>query len=63
MNEVGFDPFMKYEEVSGFTLEGVRVESVEEFDLVFEQKMSFSVKYEALLTIVEYMREHCRVAY
>lgn len=37
------------------------MESVEEYDLCFDQKLRFNVKYDALITIMEYMKENCSV--
>ena len=42
-------------------LDGVRVESVDDFELFYDRKMEFSVKYEGLITVMEYIREHCWV--
>jgi hypothetical protein len=57
---MNFDPFFaKHEEhPAGFQLEGVKLESVEQYELFYDQKLSFSVKYEALITVMEYLREH-----
>jgi hypothetical protein len=57
MDELNFDPFYHKEEShTGLALEGVRVESVEEYDLYFDQKLTYNVKYDALITIMEYMK-------
>lgn len=39
------------------------MESVEEYDLYFDQKLSFNVKYDSLITIMEYMKENCSISY
>lgn len=52
---MGFDPFFaKHEEhpAGGFQLEGVKLESVEQYELFYDQKLTFSVKYEALITVM-----------
>lgn len=53
MDELNFDPFYAREEPQGgLQLEGVRVESVNEYELYFDQKLSFNIKYDALITAV-----------
>ena len=58
MNEVGFDPFINKPEEQGFSLEGVRVESVSSFELTYDSKLTFGLKYETLLGAMEYIREN-----
>ena len=62
--QLSFDPFYKKEEPQGgLQLDGVRVESVEEYELVFDQKLNFNVKYDALITAMEYLKENCNLSY
>ena len=64
MDELGFDPFYSPSEPSGgLQLDGVRVESVEEYELFFDQKLSFNVKYDALITAVEYLKENSQLSF
>jgi hypothetical protein len=64
MDELSFDPFYhKEEQRGGLQLEGVRVESVEEYDLYFDQKLTFNVKYDALITVMEYMKENSSITF
>ena len=58
MEEIGFDPFCQKHEGQGLSLEGVKVESVEEFELTYDSKLTFNLKYEALIGAMEYIREH-----
>ena len=59
---MGFDPFYSKVDQSGtFSLEGVRLESVEEYELYYEQKYHFHINYDALLTIMEYARQQCAI--
>ena len=44
-------------------MEGVRVESVEEYDLYFDQKLTYNVKYDALITVMEYLKENSSISY
>ena len=44
-------------------MDGVRVESVEEYDLFFDQKLNFNVKYDALITAMEYLKENSHLAF
>lgn len=34
---------------------------MEEYELYYEQKYHFHIAYDALLTIMEYAREHCAI--
>ena len=64
MDELGFDPFYSQNEpVNGLQLDGVRVESVEEYDLYFDQKLSFNVNYDALITAMEYLKENSQLSF
>ena len=64
MDELGFDPFYSQSEPSGgLQLDGVRVESVEEYDLYFDQKLSFNVNYDALITAMEYLKENSQLSF
>lgn len=50
MEDIGFDPFTeKIGGDTGLALEGIKVESVEQFELIYDNKLSYNVKYEALL--------------
>ena len=49
MAEIGFDPFNHKPEAQGFCLEGVKVQGVEEFELTYDNKLTFNLKYEAIL--------------
>lgn len=46
----------------GLQLEGVKIESIDEYELTFDHKVTFDVSYEALLTIMEYVREYCTLS-
>ena len=64
MEELDFDPFYTKEEPQGgLQLDGVRVESVEEYDLFFDQKLNFNVKYDALITAMEYLKENSHLSF
>ena len=64
MEELDFDPFYRKEEPQGgLQLDGVRVESVEEYDLFFDQKLNFNVKYDALITAMEYLKENSHLSF
>ena len=64
MDELDFDPFYEKAEPSGaLQLEGVRVQSVEEYELYFDQKLKFNVKYDALITAMEYLKENSTILY
>ena len=64
MDELGFDPFYSQTEpAGGLQLDGVRVESVEEYELFFDQKLSFNVKYDALITAMEYLKENSQLIF
>ena len=39
------------------------MESVEEYELFFDQKLTFNVKYDALITIMEYMKENSSITF
>ena len=41
----------------------MRVESVEQCDLVFDQKLCFDVKYDTLITLMEFMKENSSISY
>lgn len=45
-----------------FSLEGIKLESVEEYELFYDQKFHFNIKYDALLTIMEYARDNCSIS-
>ena len=50
MKDLGFDLFTeKIGGDTGLALEGIKVESVEQFELIYDNKLSYNVKYEALL--------------
>jgi hypothetical protein len=36
----------------------VKVESVEQFELIYDNKVTYNIKYEALLGAMEYIREN-----
>lgn len=60
-----FDPFYSGKEAAGvgaFTLEGIKLECVEAYELLYENKYNFCIKYDSLLTIMEYAREHCSIS-
>jgi hypothetical protein len=61
---INFDPFFsKHEYSTGhFNLEGVRLESVEEYELFYDKKYHFHMKYDALLAIMEYARDNCSIS-
>ena len=44
-DEIGYDPFIQKLSNS----EGVNLESVEQFDLIYDSKLTFNLKYEAIL--------------
>lgn len=49
-DEIGYDPFIqKLSNSEGLSLEGVKLESVEQFDLIYDSKLTFNLKYEAIL--------------
>ena len=59
-----FDPFYQPKQApSGLELDCVRVESVEQCDLVFDQKVCFNVRYDTLITLMEFMKENSSIAY
>lgn len=41
-----------------FELEGLRLESINEEDLMFEEHLNFKLKYEALIVMMEYMKQY-----
>jgi hypothetical protein len=50
-----FDPFFsqKHEMSLGhFSLDGIKMESVEEYELFYDSKYHFHIKYDALLSII-----------
>lgn len=62
---MSFDPFYNNKDEMGFgnfALEGVKLESVEEYELFYDSKYNFSINYDALLTIMEYARDHCSIS-
>jgi hypothetical protein len=64
MDELNFDPFYAKEEPhTGLQLDGVRVESVEEYELFFDQKLNFNVRYDALITAMEYLKENSNLSF
>ena len=50
VEEIGFDPFTSKQTSEGLLLEGVKIESVEEFELVYDNRVTFNLKYEALIS-------------
>ena len=64
MEEIGYDPFtQKLKNTEGLCLQGIRVESVEQFDLIYDSKLTFNLKYEALLGAMEYLRQNSWVTF
>ncbi len=64
MEELDFDPFYQLKEnPGGLQLESVRVQSVEQYELFFDQKMTFNIKYDALITAIEYMKENSSLSF
>ena len=64
IDELDFDPFYsKQEPAGGLQLDGVKVESVEEYDLFFDQKLCFNVKYDSLITAMEYLKENSHLSF
>ena len=62
---MSFDPFYSSKEdptTGHFSLEGVKMESVEEYELFYDYKYDFNIKYDALLTIMEYARDNCTLS-
>jgi len=50
MEDIGFDPFTeKISGENGLGLEGIKIESVEQFELIYDSKSTYNIKYEALL--------------
>lgn len=45
-----------------FELEGLRLESINEEDLMFEEHLNFTLKYEALIVMMEYMKQYAYMA-
>jgi len=39
------------------------LESVEEYELIYDVKYNFNIKYDTLLTIMEYARDHCSISW
>ena len=64
MEELDFDPFYQAKEnPGGLQLESVRVQSVEQYELFFDQKMTFNIRYDALITAMEYMKENSSISF
>ena len=62
---MNFDPFYNSKEENAhgqFSLEGIKLESVEEYELFYDFKYNFNIKYDALLTIMEYARDNCSLS-
>ena len=62
MEGLDFDPFENKVEKSGLQLEGLKVDSVEQFRLVYDEKIKFSVNYDSLIATVEKLKENCWVS-
>lgn len=45
----------------GFELEGLRLESIEEGELMFEEHLNLELKYEALIVMMEYMKQYASI--
>jgi hypothetical protein len=45
----------------GFELEGLRLESISEGELMFEEHLNLNLKYEALIMMMEYMKQYASI--
>lgn len=57
VDDIGFDPFInKLENTQALALEAIKVESVEQFELVYDSKVTFNLKYDSLIKAMEFIR-------